>query len=295
MIGLGLALLAGYGTFLLYTALVLGWRGLRLAPRTSAPSPSAGARRRAWTATWGLDGADLREVAAVLCVIAAGGTATGAVVFGPGPAALVVGLLAAGLVLGSYRARRHRRRVAAFEAWPRLIEEIRVLTSSSGRSIPHALFDVGARGPQELRPDFEAAHREWLLSTDLERSLVVLRSRLADPTADAVCETLVVAHELGGAQLDARLRALAEDRRLDLQGRKDAAARQAGARFARRFVLLVPCGMALAGLGIGDGRAAYATSFGQAMVVLSILLVAICWWWAGRIMSVPEADRVFAP
>jgi tight adherence protein B len=104
---------------------------------------------------------------------------------------------------------------------------------------------------------------------------------------------LLVAHQLGGTDLDARLRALADDRMLDLQGRKDASARQAGARFARRFVLVVPAGMALAGLGIGDGRAAYATSFGQTMVVLAVVLVALCWWWAGRIMALPEDERVF--
>src|SRR5206468_11126340 len=47
------------------------------------------------------------------------------------------------------------------------------------------------------------------------------------------------------------LAALAEDRTQDLQGRKDARAKQAGVRFARRFVLVVPLGMSLAGLSIG--------------------------------------------
>src|SRR3712207_8297667 len=45
---------------------------------------------------------------------------------------------------------------------------------------------------------------------------------------------------LGGADLEGRLTALAEDRIADVQGRKDAASKQAGARFARWFVLVVP-------------------------------------------------------
>ena len=116
------------------------------------------------------------------------------------------------------------RRAAAMDAWPRLLEELRILTSSLGRSIPQALFEVGRRAPEELRPAFVAAHREWLLSTDFARTLQVLKAQLADPTADAVCETLLVAHEVGGTDLDRRLEALIDDRVQDAQGRKDARA-----------------------------------------------------------------------
>ena len=94
--------------------------------------------------------------------------------------------------------------------------------------------------------------------------------------------------------LDRRLAALVEDRIQDTQGRKDARAKQAGARFARRFVVLVPIGMALAGMQVGEGRAAYATPAGQVAALVAIGLVAACWMWAGRIMQLPEPERVFA-
>ena len=61
-----------------------------------------------------------------------------------------------------------------------------------------------------------------------------------------------------------------EDRVLDTQGRKDARAKQAGVRFARRFVLLVPLGMALAGMSVGNGRDAYRTASGQLLVLVGI-------------------------
>jgi tight adherence protein B len=161
-----------------------------------------------------------------------------------------------------------------------------------GRPVPQGLLEVGLRGPAELRPAFEAAQREWALSTDFERTVAVLKERLADPTADATCETLLVAHEVGG-DLDARLEALAADRRRDLRDRKEADAKQAGARLARWFVVLVPAGMAVAGLNVGDGREAYHTPTGQLLVAMGIGLVVACWWWAGRIMHLPEDDRVF--
>jgi tight adherence protein B len=174
-----------------------------------------------------------------------------------------------------------------------MIEELRILTGSVGRSIPQALFEVGEAGPEELRPAFAAAHREWRLTTDFERTLAVLRDRLADPTCDATCETLLIAHELGGTDVDRRLADLAEDRRQDVRYRKDARARQAGVRFARRFVLLVPLGMAAAGLSVGNGRTAYQTPLGQVAVLVALGMVAACWMWAGRILRLPEEERVF--
>jgi len=68
---------------------------------------------------------------------------------------------------------------------------------------------------------------------------------------------------------------------------------RAGVRFARRFVLLVPLGMALVGMSIGNGRAAYATPWGQVMVAVGLLVIVACWAWAGRLLRLPEEERVF--
>jgi tight adherence protein B len=241
----------------------------------------------------GLDHLSVSEFVAAVAVLTSVGLLLGYVVFGAPVPALVVGAFAAGFPIAAFRRRRRTRLAVAQEAWPRMIEEIRILTGSSGRSIPQALFEVGRRAPAELRPAFEAAQREWMLSTDFARTLSLLKAKLVDPTADATCETLLIAHDLGGADLDRRLEALADDRRQDIQGRKDARAKQAGARFARRFVLIVPLGMAFAGMSVGNGRAAYQTPFGQLLVVLALAMVVACWVWAGLVMRLPEPERVF--
>ena len=292
MTGLVVALCAALGTFYLYTAVVLGWRGLGVAP---AGARTAGRRRRVaeWMAQAGLGEVDPRELVGVTVALVAVGVVAGLAVFGGGLPALVLGACLGTAPLASYRVRRQRRRSAAQEAWPRIIEEVRILTSSLGRSVPQAVFEAGRSAPESLRPAFAAAEREWLLSTDFERTVGVLKADLADPTADAAAETLLVAHEVGGTDLDRRLDALIEDRVIDVQGRKDARSRQAGVRFARRFVLLVPLGMALVGMSIGDGRAAYATRWGQVMVAVGLLTIVACWAWAGRLLRLPEEERVF--
>ena len=189
--------------------------------------------------------------------------------------------------------RRRRSMASAWEAWPRLLAEIRVLVAHRGQSIPAALFAAGAHAPPQMRRAFSEASRTWSLSTDFGSALHVLKSALADPTADAVCETLLAAHQIGGVRVDLRLRALAEAAQAEAAARSEARAKQAGARFARSFVALVPAFMAVIGLSIGRGREAYQAPSGQLLVALSVVAVAGCWLWAGRIMAVPMRKRVF--
>jgi tight adherence protein B len=288
-----LSLVAAYGVFLVYTALAMGWRGLGV-----SPSPIRQRRKglsvEEYLTQAGLENVRVREFAAVSGVLLVVGAAFGWAIWGGIVAPLVVGLAGGGFPLAAARSRRAARREQARETWPRMIEEIRMQAVSLGRPIPEALLSVGLRGPEEMEPAFRAAQREWLISTDFDRTLEVLKGQLADPTADAVCETLLIAHEIGGTDIERRLRALIEDRVQDQQGRKDARAKQAGARFARWFVLVVPVGMALVGLAIGDGRASYESAGAQLMILGAFVLIALCWVWAGFLMRLPDEERVFA-
>ena len=293
MTALVVAVVGAYGVFLVVTAVLFGWEGLAPRPVPRAASRSPRARAAAWVRGAGLEGLGLPQLTATAATAGIAGAALTLVLFGTVIPALAVGALAASFPFGSVRARRCERRRKAAEAWPRLLEEVALLSGAAGRSLPQALFEAGSHAGPELSGAFAAAHRHWLVTTDFARSLEVLTTRLADPTADAACETLLVAHEVGGSDVPARLAALVEDRRADVNGRKDAWARQAGVRFARRFVLWVPAGMAFAGLSIGNGRAAYQQPGGQLVALLGVVLVALCWLWSGRILVLPEEERVF--
>ena len=279
MTGVAFAAAAAYGTFLLYTGIAFGWRGLAPGPRGSIKRCAA-PRVRA-------------DIAAATAALAAASAGAAYAFFGGVFPPLVAAAGAAYAACGARRAALRQQRAAAFDAWPRLIEHIRTQASALGRSIPQALFDAGRHAPAPLLPRFAAAERVWLVTTDFQRTVRVLQSELADAGADAVLETLLVAHEIGGREIDRRLAALVEDRTLDLQHRKDARAKQAGVRFARRFVLVVPVGMALAGMSIGSGRDAYDSVLGQFAVAVGIAVIAACWTWAGRLMALPEEVRVF--
>ena len=278
MTALLLASLTGYGVHLLYTARILGWSGVGPAPKSSEPK-----RKRRSSADW-MTQAGLGSVAPGEFILAISsmfllGALIALALFGSALPAITAGIFGASFPLAAYRQRRRNRLAIAQDAWPRMIEELRLLTSSVGRSLPQALFEVGEAGPEIMRPAFSAAQREWMLTTDFEKTLRVLRDQLADSTCDATCETLLIAHE---------------DRRDDVAYRKDVRARQSGVRFARRFVLLVPLGMAAAGVAVGNGRSAYTTPLGQLAVLSALAIMAVCWRWAGRMLRLPNEDRVFA-
>jgi tight adherence protein B len=292
VIALVLVFVGAYGVYLLFTSVALGWRGLGVAPGLSGRPHGRRFDVQQWLAQAGLDGVRPSQFFATVAVLFLVATSLSFALLGAIAPAVAIGAFAATYPAVSYRGRRRRRRQTT-EAWPRMIEEMALLTGSLGRSIPQALFEVGMRGPAEMRPAFAAAQREWLLTTDFARTVGVLKARLADATADAACETLLVAHEIGGTDLERRLAALVDDRVADVQGRKDAQAKQAGVRFARRFVLIVPVGMALAGLSIGNGRAAFRSPAGQLAALVAVGVVVACWLWSGRIMRLPDEERVF--
>lgn len=287
-----LSLAAGAGVYFLYTAIALDQRSLvgnSVQRRRQANSQ----RIDDWFAQAGIPHDKRKQVATTILVVAVSGALFGWMLFGGVFAPVLVGIFAGSFPAGTYKQRRQRRRAEAADTWPRMIEEIRLLCGSLGRPIPQALLEVGKHGPEEMRSAFRHAEREWLISTDFARTTHVLKEQLADATADIVCETLLLAHSIGGNDVDRRLAALTEDRQMDLHSRKDARSKQAGVKFARRFVLIVPLGMAFAGLSIGNGRAAYATTMGQLGVAAGLFTLAACWWWAGRLIRMPEEKRVF--
>lgn len=203
---------------------------------------------------------------------------------------LVALTAAAGAVLVTPALARRERRLRAerlSDAWPRMLDETRVLCGPGGLSLPQALFTAGRSASGDLRLAWQAAERTWRLSADLPRSLRVVEDELADPTTRLVCSTLEVLHEAGGGTQHEQLARLVIDRRRDAATRRTAEAELAGARFARRFVLIMPVGMALAGQSVGTGRAAFGSNAGQAAVLVAVAVTGACWIWSGRLLAVP--------
>src|SRR5439155_2588016 len=98
LMGLLLAAVAGYGVFLVYTAVVFGWTGAGLGPAVAARRFTPLRRERSgrdWLRQAGLDGVSPRQLGAVMAVLFATGAAVAFALFGGVLPAVAAGVFAA--------------------------------------------------------------------------------------------------------------------------------------------------------------------------------------------------------
>ena len=217
----------------------------------------------------------------------------GASLFGVGPVALTAGVAGGYATSRFVRQVKARRDALAEELWPPLLDTVRVDLAVRAIPLGDALFQAARRLDLPARERFAAAERQWQNTLDIAAALQVLKVRCDDATTDVVCASLATIATLPNVTAQQRLSVLSHDVRTRVRQAKDAEATLAGARFARRFVVIVPAGMAIVGSFVGDGRAAYQSVTGQATVMLALVVMAGCWVWAGRLLRVPAPPRVF--
>jgi tight adherence protein B len=151
------------------------------------------------------------------------------------PVALLFGAMGGYLpvVVVSARARRRQREFA--EVWPEAVDNL-ASAVRAGLSLPEALGQLSVRGPEPLRPSFEAFALDYQVTGRFGECLDRLKARLADPVGDRVVEGLRVAREVGGGELGRLLRNLSGYLRDESRTRSELEARQAwtvnGARLA---------------------------------------------------------------
>lgn len=215
-------------------------------------------------------------------------------VFGFGPVALLASVFGAASVSAASTRIEAQQKRSLRDMWPPLLDTVRVDLALGEVPLASGLFAAARRLPLPLASRFVRAERAWANSVDFSRALTVLAKDCNDPFTDVVCESLRTIAGVPARQVNRRLHALATDLRTSVRYAKDAEATLAGARFARRFVVIVPVVMALVGVWVGEGRAAYQTPIGQLVGAIALLVMLACWWWAGRLLQLPQPPRVFA-
>ena len=174
------------------------------------------------------------------------------------------------------------------EGWPNVIDEVRIRVCTLGEAIPHALFSAAQSFGEKASSVFERSRIAWNLTGDFYLVCKQIADELADQRSTAVLQTMVLLHELASTSTESRLKRLREDRSWDLAAAKEANASMAGAIFARRFVLVVPIGMALAGAAIGGGRQSFQTPVGITLSAVALGLLLLCWIWSTHLIGLPK-------
>jgi tight adherence protein B len=153
--------------------------------------------------------------------------------------ACCTGLYGVAAPVGLVRRARRRRAVDLRELWPDAVDNL-ASGVRAGLSLPEALAALGERGPEPLRPAFDAFGADHRSSGRVAECLDRLKERLADPVADRVVETVRLAGEVGGTDLGIVLRALSAFLREDARTRAELEARQSWTVNAARLAVCAP-------------------------------------------------------
>jgi tight adherence protein B len=209
------------------------------------------------------------------------------------PVAVVFGVIGAYLPVAivSGRARRRQREFA--EVWPEAVDNL-ASAVRAGLSLPEALSGLAVRGPEPLRPAFDAFALDFQVTGRFGESLDRLKDRLADPVGDRVVEGLRIAREVGGGELGRLLRNLSGYLRDEARTRSELEARQAWAVNGARLAVAAPWVVLLLMSVQSDVIRRYASPTGSVILVAGASVCLVAYRAMMRIGRLPVERRILS-
>ena len=281
VVGLGV----GIGLMLIWSAFALPRR-----PRTEVRAPGRVSRLLAGA------GIDNVSVTGFLTLGVLSGVLVTVVVqaiTATAPIALVFGVMG-GYVLTAVVSSRARRRQREFaEVWPEAVDNL-ASGVRAGLSLPDALAGLAVRGPEPLRPAFEAFALDYQVSGRFAESLDRLKGRLADPVGDRVVEGLRIAREVGGGELGRLLRNLSGYLRDDVRTRSELESRQAWAVNGARLAVAAPWLTLLLMSTQSDVITRYRSATGVAILLVGAAVCVLAYRVMMRVGRLPTEQRILS-
>src|SRR6476469_11222607 len=201
--------------------------------------------------------------------------------------------MAAYLPFAVVAARRRRRQRDFAEVWPEAVDNL-ASAVRAGLSLPDALAALAVRGPEPLRPSFDAFALDYQVTGRFGESLDRLKDELADPVGDRVIEGLRIAREVGGGELGSLLRNLSGFLREDARTRSELESRQAWTVNGARLAVAAPWLVLLMLCFQREVIARYASPAGVVVLAGGALLCLVAYRTMVRIGRLPTERRVLS-
>ncbi len=253
---------------LLGVGLLLVWQsGERRAVRAPRDRPTWQERTGVLLAQAGIEGVTPAQLVGVSAGL---GVVVSVLVLGTSQVpslAVLFGAFAALLPLVLVRRRRAQRAGELREVWPEAVDNL-ASGVRAGLSLPEALTQLGARGPEQLRSPFRRFGEDYRATGRFGESLDRLKGALADPVGDRVVEALRMAREVGGTDLGRLLRTLSGFLREDARTRSELETRQGWTVNAARLALAAPWVLLLLLSTQPDAVQAYNTAAGTVVLLV---------------------------
>jgi len=279
LVGLGL----GLGLLLVWSAFFV--------PRTPKVVDREPGRITLMLARAGLAHVSATSLVLLCVVLGAAAALLMQVVSRTAPIALVFGLMAAYLPLAVVSARARRRQREFADVWPDAVDNL-ASAVRAGLSLPDALAGLAVRGPEPLRPAFDAFALDYQVTGRFSDCLDRLKERLADPVGDRVVEGLRIAREVGGGELGRLLRNLSGYLRDDARLRSEMESRQAWTVNGARLAVAAPWMVLLMMSFQGDVIRRYASPTGTLILVVGAAICVVSYRLMMRIGRLPTERRI---
>jgi tight adherence protein B len=251
-------------------------------------------RRRSRVRTWfdeaGLSGVPLTVIGVVMATVAVIAGALAATVIPLPSIAPLGGVVGCGVPVVALASARDRRRHRARALWPDVIDSIRVALRS-GSTLADAVTAAGSAVPREWRSAWTDLEADLRRGADVDSALRCLQRALADPIADRVVESVMVAREYGGTELPAVLAELGRSVRKESAMRHEAQSRQSWVRHAATLGVVSPWIVLALLASRPENREAYSTSAGTLLIVGSAAATAVAYFVMRALGSMREPSR----
>lgn len=185
-----------------------------------------------------------------------------------------------------------KRNSAIQGACPELID-ILISGVQSGLSLNESLSGLAVRGPEIFRSEFHVFTENLYQSGDFNRALTTVKDSLAHPTVDQIIEALLIAKELGGAELLTILRLLGKFIREDLTLRREIEVKQNWIKNSAHLSAAAPWILLLLLSTQPATAEAFSTPTGIAILCAGLGLTALAYLWMNSLSRIPTPNRIF--
>jgi tight adherence protein B len=218
--------------------LLLIWRSGSRAPVRRSGVQRSGRRQQLLSAA-GLTGINAAQLFALQVALGLVATVLVLLTTRTVTISLVFGVFGAAVPYLLVRRLAAKRRADLREVWPEVVDNL-ASGIRAGLSLPEAVSQLGIRGPELLRSQFDRFAADYRATGRFGECLDRLKAALADPVGDRVIESLRMAREVGGTDLGRLLRTLSAFLREDARTRAELETRQGWTVSAARLALAAP-------------------------------------------------------
>ncbi len=179
------------------------------------------------------------------------------------------------------------------DVWPDVVDDL-ASAIRAGMSLPAALTELAKSGPLVLRPVLGASLVSYHATGDFTGALMELKNEIKDPAADKFVAALVLAHEVGGADLGQVLKTLSEVLRADAKIRGEIVARQSWTINGAKLAVAAPWLTSLVLSTHSEASTAYLSPGGIRILLFCLFTSVIAYATMMRISQLPKEIRVLS-